>query len=269
LADAQRSHGLLPTANAHLAEALTLLRTAAGFLTRLPLAGSSSPAGNFLSRATVAFPVVGAGIGGVGGLVCLIAVAVGLPAPVGALAAIAAMVALTGALHEDGLADFCDGIGGGRDRFERLRIMRDSHNGTFATLALVLSVGLRAALITAVTHGGSVLAALISAGAISRAGLPVVMVLVAPARTDGLAAAAGRPTNEQVALTVALAGGIAWLASGLGAALLMVFSAGLAVGAIALLARRALGGQTGDVLGACQQVSEVAVLAVAAAMAVP
>lgn len=254
----------LPNQSAMIADALDRLRAAAGFLTRLPVAPAVQPAGDFLARAGVAFPVVGAGIGIVGGGVYAITTSLVLPPLASAFVALAAMIALTGALHEDGLADFCDGVGGGRDRHNRLRIMRDSHNGTFGTLALVLGVGLRAALVAGIAAPGPALAALVAAGAISRALLPAVMGLMAPARTDGIAAAAGRPSRPQIAATLAVALIIAWLAVGLAhAALALVIAAASAV-AVAGLAGRALGGHTGDVLGACQQVAEIAVLGVAA-----
>ncbi len=259
----------LNNASAVLANALDDLRAAAAFLTRLPVAPDEVRARDFLNRAGVAFPVVGAGVGAAGGIVYAVAAALGLPPFACAFAALAAIAALTGALHEDGLADFCDGIGGGRDRHDRLRIMRDSHNGTFGTLALVIGVGLRAALLAGIAAAGPVVAALISAGAISRAVLPAVMGLMAPARTDGLGAAAGRPSRPRIVATLGLAFIIAWIAAGFGAALFSVILAAAAAGAVALVARRSLGGHTGDVLGTCQQVAEIAVLAVAAAMAAP
>ena len=111
-------------------------------------------------------------------------------------------LASTGAFHEDGLADTVDGFGGGRDREHKLAIMRDSRHGTFGILALVLSVGLRAAALAAIgdpIHAGL---ALVAAHAASRGALPPLMRLLAPARPDGLGAAAGRPTRA-VALAAA------------------------------------------------------------------
>ncbi|MGZ9034044.1 MAG: adenosylcobinamide-GDP ribazoletransferase [Rhodospirillales bacterium] len=243
------------------------LRGAAGFLTRLPVPAPAAPAAGFLVRAAPSFPIVGAGIGVTGGLIYAVVAAFSLPPLACALAALAAIVTLTGALHEDGLADVCDGIGGGRDRHDRLRIMRDSHNGTFGTLALVLGVGMRASLIAAVAAPGDVIAAMIAAGAISRAALPPVMGLLAPARVSGLAAAAGRPDQAAIIVALGLAALIAWPCLGFGGTLLALAAAGAATAATALLAQRMLGGTTGDVLGACQQAAEIAVLAVAAALA--
>lgn len=249
------------------AEALNQLRLAAGFFTRLPMAPPGAAQAGFLAAAAGAFPIVGAGIGLAGGIVYALAAALALPPLAAALVALAATAALTGALHEDGLADVCDGIGGGRDRYDRLRIMRDSHNGTFGTLALILAIGLRASLIASVALPGGVIAAMIAAGAVSRALLAPVMMLAPAARESGLAAAAGRPDSRDTIIALALAAAVSWLCLGLGGALVAVAAAALATAGSALLARRMLGGYTGDVLGACQQMAEIAVLAVAAAMA--
>ncbi|MCU0894741.1 MAG: adenosylcobinamide-GDP ribazoletransferase [Rhodospirillales bacterium] len=251
-----------------VADVASGLRDGAAFLTRLPVAATpASPAGGFLARAVPAFPLIGAAIGAFGGLVYAVAAALGLPPLVCAFAALAAVAALTGALHEDGLADFCDGIGGGHDRDQRLRIMRDSHNGTFGTLALVFSVGARVALLAAVAAPGPVLLAMVAAGALSRAALAPVMALLPPARPGGLAAAAGAPGRTRVIVALATAKALAWLCLGFGPALLALLAAAAAAAAVSALARRTLGGATGDVLGACQQAAEIAVLGVAAALA--
>lgn len=242
------------------------VRAAAAFLTRLPVGAPTAPAGGFLAQATAAFPIVGACLGAAGGLAYAVAYGFGLPPLACALVALSVLAALTGALHEDGLADFCDGIGGGRDRHDRLRIMRDSHNGTFGTLALVLSVGLRASLVAAVASPAGVFPAMIAAGAVSRAALPPVMGVLSPARTSGLAAAAGTPGQARILAALGLAAVIAWACLGFGGALLALAAAGAATVAVSLLARRALGGYTGDVLGATQQAAEIAVLAVAASL---
>ncbi|MBL8659682.1 MAG: adenosylcobinamide-GDP ribazoletransferase [Rhodospirillales bacterium] len=256
-------------ASAALAETLDSLRAAASFLTRLPLSPELRPARDFLARASVAFPIVGAAIGAAGGVIYALFAAFALPPLVCAFAALAFGAALTGALHEDGLADFCDGIGGGRDRHDRLRIMRDSHNGSYGTLALVMSVGIRAALLAGIAAAGPVTAALVAAGAVSRGLLPAIMGLMAPARADGLGATAGQPSRPRFVAALGLAFVLAWGAMGFAAALASALFATAGAAAVALVARRLLGGHTGDVLGACQQAAEIAVLTVAAVMAVP
>ena len=106
------------------------LFSAAAFLTRLPVPAAHVPTGG-LAQAARAFPVVGAGVGAAAGGVLWLAAQAGLPPLVCALLALAAAALVTGALHEDGLADLADGLGGGRDREAKLRIMRDSRIGAF------------------------------------------------------------------------------------------------------------------------------------------
>ncbi len=237
---------------AHLAEAMVLL-------TRVPVPWqfASSP-----GRAVWAYPVVGTLVGAVAGAVAALGVRLGLGAALSAGWALSASLLLTGALHEDGLADTADGIGGGRTPERRLAIMRDSRIGSFGALALVVSVGLRwSALATIAGHGGGtrLVAAAAAAGALARCAMLLPMRLP-PARADGMAAALGRVSGRAVlagwACGAALA--LALLPAGrAGVALL------LAAGASVLLSRvgrRMLGGRTGDLLGAAEQVAECAVL---------
>ena len=132
-------------------------------------------------------------VGALGALAYWVAVRLGLlPPPVAAVLAVAAGMAVTGCLHEDGLADMADGLGGdGRER--KLAIMRDSRLGTYGACALAMSLLLRWSAITSIADAGAVALALAAAHAGSRAPLPAFMAFVAPARGDGLAAAAGTP----------------------------------------------------------------------------
>jgi adenosylcobinamide-GDP ribazoletransferase len=238
---------------------------ATALLTRLPIGAPAIPEDGAIAAASWAFPLVGAGIGALASVAFFIAETAGLAELPSALLAVAAGVALTGAFHEDGLADTADGFGGGVGREAKLAIMRDSRHGTFGILALVLSVGLRASAVAAIgdpIHAGL---ALIAAHAVSRGALPSVMRLLPPARADGLGAAAGRPSLA-VAIAAAAIGtaiGLAMLGPRTGA-VAIVLAAG-AVGLAAILARRQIGGYTGDVLGFCQQIGEIVMLLVAAA----
>jgi adenosylcobinamide-GDP ribazoletransferase len=166
---------------------------------------------------------------------------------------------LTGALHEDGLADVADGFGGGRDKMAKLAIMRDSRLGSYGVLALIFSVGLRWSALVALADPLAVAGALITAGALSRAVVPPVYGWLNPARTDGLAAGLGGPPGLRVVMAAVLGTCIAGLVLTTAALPVMAVAilAGLAVGSLAL---RQIGGHTGDVLGACQQVVEIAVL---------
>jgi cobalamin synthase len=122
------------------------------FLTRLPLRHAGAITGEDLARASWANPIAGALIGASGALVYLIAYSIGLPPLLSALLAVAATILITGALHEDGLGDVADGFGGAFEREKKLAIMRDSRIGTYAGLALILSVAIRAAALTAIAE---------------------------------------------------------------------------------------------------------------------
>ena len=247
---------------------------AASFLTCLPIARGWPTAGepasttsrefSELARATGLFPVVGALIGLIAGLILLGVFQLGLHPLACAFLALATSIGLTGALHEDGLGDFADGLGG-TSRENRLAIMRDNRIGTFGTLALLFGVGIRASILSGLTSPEAAALALITAAAISRAVLPAVMRWQRPARADGLAAGVGAPRDAEVATAAALALLIALFAVGFWAGLLAVAVAGLAALAVAGLAQRTLGGQTGDVLGAVQVIAEIAALAAIAA----
>jgi adenosylcobinamide-GDP ribazoletransferase len=168
-------------------------------------------------------------------------------------------------LHEDGLADTADGFGGGATREEKLSIMRDSRTGAFGVLALLFSVGLRAAAIAEIGTRWHVLAALIAAHALSRGVLPAAMRRLDPVRSDGLGAGAGRPDQSHVWVALGLALILAIIGTGLRAGIGAAVAAALVAAAIAWLAQRQIGGQTGDVLGAIEQGAETAALLAAAA----
>ncbi|SDN02336.1 cobalamin-5'-phosphate synthase [Methylobacterium phyllostachyos] len=199
---------------------------------------------------------------------------IGLGPFLAATLALAILVMATGALHEDGLADVADGFGGGGTRERRLEIMRDSRIGAYGGAALVLALALRiGALATLLDRTGAAAAtALILAAALSRVAALAPMVLLEPARTGGLSASVGRPDRMSLAtalgLGVALALAACLLGLPFGGVALMIVGAGLAALGMTALARGKIGGQTGDVIGACQQVAEIAaLLALVAAVA--
>ena len=186
------------------------------FLTRLPLGSAQTDALRpSLADASWAFPLVGLVIGAIGGIAYAIASALALPALAAALIAVATTALITGALHEDGLADTADGFGGGATRESKLDIMRDSRIGTFGVLALIFSIGLRVVAIADVGTRWHVFAALIAANALSRGVLPAAMHRLDPARADGLGAGAGRPEQNQVLIALAIALVAAVIATGL------------------------------------------------------
>lgn len=229
------------------------------WLTRLPLGGLIGARPRPLAQAAWSFALAGLVVG-LAGAAGFFAGALVSPAVAG-IAAVAAMVWITGGLHEDGLADFADGMGGATTA-RRLEIMRDSRIGSYGALALGLVTALRVAALAGTTGAF----ALLGAAALSRGGMVAGMAALPPARADGLGRAAGRPGAGQVALALALG----WLPFAFGGSLALALVPPLAcLGAQALVAakaRRALGGQTGDVLGAMQQAGEVAALLACAAL---
>src|ERR1700720_348987 len=176
----------MTTADAWIARLATDLKVALVFYTRLPLAHDGPIAGADLARASWAAPVAGALVGALGAAAYGLAHMAGLgPLPAAGLALVATM-AVTGGLHEDGLADTADGFGAGTSPETRLAIMRDSRIGTFGGCALILSIGLRWAALASLAGPTRAAAALIAAHAAARAVPPLLMLLIPPARPDGL-----------------------------------------------------------------------------------
>lgn len=245
------------------------LRVATAFLTRLPVGRAPLPDDLPLATAAWAFPLVGAALGVLAGAGFAAGVALGLGPWLAALAALGVQLLATGALHEDGLADVADGFGGGAEPATRLAIMRDSRIGSYGVCALGLALAARAGAMAALAEPAAVLGALVAAGALSRAVLPLAMRWPGRARTDGLAVAAGRPGagTVAVALLLGLAAACALAVAGSFPAVAVAAAVSLAaMGAVAALARSRIGGLTGDVLGAAQQAAEVAVLCAAVAL---
>lgn len=232
---------------------------AGAFLTRLPFRPGGVWRADALAGAMRAFPLIGMLVGAIAGGALWLAASTSLHPLACALVGLIVAAGVSGALHEDGLADMADAMGGGT-RERRLEIMRDSRIGAYGVLALVLAVGLKAAILSGLPGPGVAWGALVVAAAISRAVMAPCMVLTRPARGDGLAADAGRPDGLTAALGLGLGAvvGIAVFGWALGlAALVAALAAALAT---AWLARARFGGYTGDVLGAVQQTAEISVL---------
>jgi len=215
-----------------------------------------------------AFAACGVIVGAIGGLVAAVSLILGATPLLVALLGTTAMILVTGALHEDGLADCADGVGGGRTRERKLEIMRDSAIGTYGVLALILSVGARVlALATLVAISPWLAAtALVATQTLSRAATMGLASALDHARPDGAAARLGRP-SQRAALTALLLGlGVAVVAMltsiGPFAGILALGAIVVAIATVSLLiakgARKHLDGQTGDVLGANQQLTDLA-----------
>jgi adenosylcobinamide-GDP ribazoletransferase len=228
-------------------------------LTRLP-AGRISGVAPSLADAVWAYPLVGAIVGGIGAAVLGCVLALGLPATIAAVLAITACILATGGLHEDGLADLADGFGGGRDAARKLEIMRDSRIGSYGTLSLILSLMLRVLALSALAQASPAAAmlALIAIEAGARAGLGVMLRVMPSARAQGLGQSAAGVTGRGMALALGFGAVALLLAFGLAGGLIAAASIALAQAALSVLALRQIGGQTGDVLGAGQQIGALA-----------
>lgn len=235
------------------------LRHAWAFLTRLP--GGAHPDDELnLGRSVPWFPVVGVVIGVLIGT-CYWALYGPLGPMLAAVATVAVGVVLTGAFHEDGLADTADGLGAMTAR-RRLEIMKDSRVGTFGSLALVLSTLARVVALAALGPADGVVA-LVLANGVGRSMATLVMVAATPAAATGLGHSYTANVPRGPVVGVGLATAAVALALGPASSVGLVAAAVGAAG-VAALARRAFGGITGDVLGAVEQVGELAVLVAAA-----
>ena len=212
-------------------------------------------------------PFIGAGVGFAAGLVFAIVRAIEGPGWLAGVLAVATAVVLTRALHEDGLADTADGLGPhALEPPQRLEIMRDSRNGTFGVLALALTVLIKVACL-AQFAGSTGLAVLIAAHALARAVLAYPLLAYSPVHEDGLGANAGKPTDNNVWLTIGIGAALAFLLL-LGKSFFAAVLAPLAAMAAAWVSARwiaeRIGGYTGDTLGAVEQKAETIFLIVAA-----
>lgn len=243
---------------------MTGLLGALQFLTRWPIRLDAPVAHH---RVVPWFPVVGAMIGAlVGG------VAAGLtelvPASVAAALGVVAGLLVTGAFHEDGLADVADAFGGGWTTEQRLEILKDSRHGTYGVAALTGSIVIRVVALAAIATPAAIFASAVCAHALARGAAVVAMQAAPPARDSGLGVSAS--SQLRPAPTIAgLVGGVAiavvaagWWAGPFVAACLV------AVAVVTALAVRKIGGLAGDVLGAVEQVAECLVLVVASGLAV-
>jgi len=225
------------------------------------------------SRMTRMLPLAGALIALPGALVLLVALALGLPAIPAATLAVAITLIASGGLHEDGLADCCDALGARGDRDRRLAIMKDSAIGSFGAAGLTLVLIMRVSLVAGIADLAGIAAA--AAALVGMAGLSRwialwLMLRLPPARKSGASASAGRVQARDfviagviavvlAALLLLLGAGHGLLASILALALALIL-AGTTVALCQTLAQRLIGGQTGDVIGATQQLSEIAAL---------
>jgi adenosylcobinamide-GDP ribazoletransferase len=235
---------------------------AVNLLTRVPLRAQVHTEER-IARAVPWFPIVGAAVGlaVAGAYAGMIVVVPALPA---AAIAVSLGALVTGAFHEDGLADVADAFGGGGDREDRLRILKDPRLGTYGVVAIVMSMLIRVSSVASLPWRAA-LVAIPAAHALSRGAAVVAMVSFKPVE-EGLGASYTRSLSRGRAVVGVIVGAAVavvlvrtWVVLGLVISVVVIATIGA-------LARRKIGGINGDVLGAIQQVTEVALLVLFAAV---
>lgn len=258
------------------------LLAALQFLTRLPI---RLPRAVRPERMLVWFPLAGALIGLLTGAAAWVA-AQALPLPIAGAVGVVVGLLITGAFHEDGLGDIADAFGGGWTTERRLEILKDSRQGSYGVAALVSSIGLRMLLAGSVPDAGWLLAGFVATGALGRVAAVLVLLWGRPATPTGLAASLIRSVHQSVIwpltwwgvlVGVGVAGAAvslsaaatsvveptipAWWPAGFALWLLLLAVLVTLLSALALLrlANVKIGGVVGDVMGAAEQVAEIAV----------
>jgi len=234
------------------------LRAAVSFLTVLPVANADGSPGERLGRAY--FPAIGALIGFSAGVAYV--VSAGLTAPLlGAAVAVAVLAVMTGALHLDGLADSIDGLMAHGDAARRLEVMRDPRLGSYGVTAIAVVLLLDVAAIASMSPLRA-LAGLVIAGALSRLATLGIIAFVPYVRQAGLGVAAWDERRRGLDLAVgAASAGVVCLLDWKRALIALPLVALVGV-TLAVLARRRVGGATGDICGAAAELCQLAVLLV-------
>ena len=232
------------------------IRSAMAFLTVFPVATSEGGPGERLGRAY--FPAVGAVVGLLSAAVFVLLDAFSTSL-LAAVAATATLALLTGALHLDGLADSADGLFGSGDVARRLEVMRDPRLGSYGTVAVALVLLGEVAAIASMSPGRAV-AALVIAGALSRLAMLAVITLVPYVRASGLGVAAGDSSHRLFDLALGAAFAAVACLLDWPRALLALCLVALTAFTVVALARRRLGGATGDVYGATAELCLLAAL---------
>jgi adenosylcobinamide-GDP ribazoletransferase len=239
---------------------------AISFLSRIPVASSYFEAydGN-LGRVSRTFPLAGAVIAMPAAAVLGLLLALHADPLMAALLALCVQALTTGALHEDGLSDTADGLGGGKDRERALQIMKDSRIGTYGAIALVLSFAIRAAAIAAIARDLPALSAALTipaAAALSRGALVWHWFRLPAAKTDGVAASAGQPGSTQMRTALATAvlvfALLLWPDWHLMPLIWTALVTAICTTLFTAYVGRRLSGHTGDTIGAAQQICEIA-----------
>lgn len=236
---------------------------ALSLLTRLPVPVDHARAGSRGAASAWAFPVVGLVVGGGAGLIAMLAGWLGLPAGMAAASALAFLAIVTGGMHEDGLADFADSMGGSSIE-RRLEIMKDSRIGAYGVIALSVTILARWSGIMELS-GLTMVFTLAAIGSASRATMVLLMLTMQSARENGLSAGVGKPDRAAVLVAAAIGLLSCIILTGFSGVILfaLIFAGTIPV---YWIANKSLGGQTGDVLGTAQQFAEITGLAAAIAL---
>jgi adenosylcobinamide-GDP ribazoletransferase len=242
-----------------------------GLLTRFPLPSFERRSAASYASAFWAYPLAGGAVGMAGAVTFWLAAAMGFSTGVCVILALSAIILAEGGLHEDGVADFWDGLGGGETREEKLTIMRDSRIGTYGVIALLFTIGLQGMFLVNLHHYagvGGVAAGLIASEAAARGVLAVPLGSMLPARADGLGQGMAELQSSTLAAGALIAAVIALLLLGVSGFAVMI---GAAIGAlfISTLAGMFLGGYTGDVLGASAATARAGALGALVLMVTP
>lgn len=232
---------------------------AIGLLSRVPVPVDAELATSRGAQAAWAYPVAGLVVALIAAVVGQALLLFGVSAPLTAGLVLATLVIVTGAMHEDGLADAADGLWGGWNKDRRLVIMKDSRIGAYGVITLVLGLGLRWQALTLVIAAGALWPALIATAMLSRAIMVPLMARLPHARDTGLSHSVGRPDITTSRIAEGLAVVVAIMLFGLSGLWLIAITLATGMGCAAI-ARGKIGGQTGDILGATQQITEIALL---------
>ncbi|SMX37774.1 adenosylcobinamide-GDP ribazoletransferase [Octadecabacter ascidiaceicola] len=244
---------------------LSDIAAALGLLSRLSIPVDTDRAMQRGALASWAYPIAGLALALIAGAVTQIALLLVLPATLAAALTLATLIIATGAMHEDGLADSADGLWGGWDKEHRLKIMKDSHIGTYGVLALALSLLLRWSAYTVIIDHGMLWPAILTSAMVSRAVMVPIMATLPHARTEGLSHSVGRPTMQTAYIALAIAAVASLVLVQFWAVWLVAACAISTLGCIAI-AKSKIEGQTGDILGATQQLTEITALLTLAAL---
>jgi len=246
----------------HFSKCLEDILLTLSFFTRIPI-HFIVKYDRTLMQACWCFPLIGASIGLVGGTFLYLLLIIQIPVAISAIITICFFVVLTGALHEDGLADTADGLGGGEDKKSKIEKMRDSRIGSYGMLAILLLtlIKLNALIILATGKPYEIaILSIICAHSLSRFSIIIIPYFSIPASNEGLARYAGKPANRGIIGSFLITSILILILLPFDQAILSAFLAILVAGAVGLLANFQIKGYTGDILGAAQQVSEVTVL---------